>query len=198
MMTGTLERQLGQRQQQCHTAEHAEPRLAEVDRTRIIIHVLCNLINTRQRMKHQHVLLGALHLLSCQLIIAFKVCVLLCRDKALALNASHVQHIQLGQNFINAVYLAERHIVVFQEFYHIVRQLECIRCDQIKLYIMIPLQEMQQRMHGTTVLQIAAQTNLHIVSRAAHTQNGNHIGKRLGRVQMTAVAGIDDRHRRVH
>lgn len=77
MMTGTLERQLGQRQQQCHTAEHAEPRLTEVDRTRIIIHVLCNLINTRQRMKHQHVLLGALHLLSSQLIIAFKICVLL-------------------------------------------------------------------------------------------------------------------------
>ena len=63
---------------------------------------------------------------------------------------------------------------------------------------MIPLQEMQQRMHGTAVLQITAQTNLHIVSRATHTQNGNHIGKRLGRVQMTAVAGIDDRYRRVH
>ena len=48
-----------------------------------------------------------------------------------------------------------------------------------------------------SILEITAQTNLHIVSRAAHTQNGNHIGKRLGRVQMTAVAGIDDRHRRV-
>lgn len=67
-------------------------------------------------MKHQQSFLARLHLLSCQLIIAFKVCVLLCRDKALALNAGHVQHIQLGQNFINAVYLAERHIVVFQEF----------------------------------------------------------------------------------
>ncbi len=77
MMTGTHERQFGQRQQQCHTAEHAEPRLAEVDRTRIIVHVLCDLVHTRQRMKYQHVLFGALHLLSCQLIIAFKVFVLL-------------------------------------------------------------------------------------------------------------------------
>ena len=46
MMTGTLERQLGQRQQQCHTAEHAEPRLAEVDRTRIII-TSCAISSTR-------------------------------------------------------------------------------------------------------------------------------------------------------
>ena len=38
-------------------------------------------------------------------------------------------------------------------------------------------------------------THLDVYKR--QTQNGNHIGKRLGRVQMTAVAGIDDRHRRV-
>ena len=55
LMSSADERQLGQRQQQCHTAEHAEARLPEIDCTRIVVHVLRNLVHARERVQHQHI-----------------------------------------------------------------------------------------------------------------------------------------------
>ena len=53
------------------------------------------------------------------------------------------------------------------------------------------LKKMQQRVYGAAVLQMAAQTDLHVIRRTAHAQDRDHVGQRLGRMEMAAIARID-------
>ena len=197
LMARTLERQLGQGQQQRHAAEHTEARLTEVDRTRVVVNILRDLVDARQRMQHEHILFRTLHLLRGQLIAALQIFIFLRARKTLALNTGHVQHIQLGQNFVDAVDLAVGHIVLLEEADHVIRQLERVGRDQIDLHVMETLEEMQQRVYGAAVLQVAAQTDLHVIRRTAHAQDRDHVGQRLGRMEMAAVSRIDDRNGRI-
>ena len=50
-------------------------------------------------------------------------------------------------------------------------------------------------MHRTTKFQIAAKTDREIVKTTFFTINGQQIGKRLGRMAVSAIAGIDNRNR---
>jgi len=148
-------------------------------------------------MQHEHVLFRTLHLFRGQLIAALQIFIFLCARKTLALNTGHVQHIQLGQNLVDAVDLAVGHVVLLEEVDHVIRQLERVGRDQIDLHVMEALEEMQQRVYGAAVLQVAAQADLHVIRRTAHAQDRDHVGQRLGRMEMAAVARIDDRNGRI-
>ena len=148
-------------------------------------------------MEHQHVLFRTLQLFRGQLVVALEVFIFLRARKPLTLDAGHIQHIQLRQHFLDAARLTERHVMTFQELHHVIRQGEHIGRDQIDLHVVISLEKMEQRMYCAAIFQITAQADFHVVCRAAIPQDGNHIGQRLCRVQMTAVSRVDHRHRRV-
>ena len=53
-------------------------------------------------------------------------------------------------------------------------------------------------MHGTAELQVAAETQCHVLQAAAVALDGQDIRQCLGRMEMSAVAGIDEGHCGVH
>ena len=53
-------------------------------------------------------------------------------------------------------------------------------------------------MDGSAVFQVAAESYCKIVKRTLFVVNGQQVGERLRGMKMPAVAGIYQRHRRVH
>mgnify|MGYP005919026209 FL=1 len=71
--------------------------LIKVGGTRVVIHILFDLVDAGQRMEHRHILRCLLQQRFVQLVAAFQAQVFFLVEKALLLDTSHVQHIQMRQ-----------------------------------------------------------------------------------------------------
>ncbi len=64
--------------------------------------------------------------------------------------------------------------------------------DQYKADALVAGESSDERMNGASKLQVAAQTDGHVVYSAFELMNGHQVGQRLGWMLVTAVTGIDN------
>ena len=78
------------------------------------------------------------------------------------------------------------------------RQAQLLGGDEHELYILVSRHRGYERVDGSAVFQVAAESYCKIVKRTLFVVNGQQVSERLRGMKMPAVAGIYQRHRRVH
>ena len=184
----------GQMLQQGHAGEHAVAGLLEVHRPGVVVHVHGDLIHPGQRVHHQHVLLGPLQLPAGEHIDALVPLVLQGVHKALLLDAGHVQHVQLGDDRLQAGDLGEPHVVLPHKDPHVVGDRQFPGGDEEKLDVPELGHGLDEGVDGAAVLQIAAQPKAQPVHPAPQAGDGGQVGHGLGGVHVAAVPGVHHRH----
>ena len=115
------------------------------------------------------------------------------------MNAGHVQHIQLRHDLLQRGGLRIGDVLFLDVLLlDIAGQLQLLRGYKHKADAGVAAHGRDQRMHGTAELQVTAEAHRQIVHMAFFFVNGHQVRQRLGGVVVSAVAGVDDRHQRVH
>ena len=179
---------------QSHTHELTILDLTEISGTRVVIHLLQDLIHTRERMEHDHRILRKRHLGLVQDEAVLHPLELRLIQETLLLNAGHIEHIQLAHNGLHIInFLIINAIPVADLILHIGRQLKFLRSDENDLHILVAGKSLDQRVDGTSELEVAAETDGEIVQTAELTLDGQQVGQGLGRMSVGTVTGIDNR-----
>ena len=146
-------------------------------------------------MQHYAVFLGVVHLARVKYVASGQAFVDLGVFEALALDAGHVQHVQIRQGFFQVGGLRKRDAVGLHFFYHVLRQFELFGGDQHEAVALVAAHGGYQGVHGAPVEQVAADAYLEAAHVAFFAVYGKDVGQRLCGVVVAAVAGVDDRNR---
>ncbi len=186
---------LHQADDQRHTDEFPVLHLAEIRRPRIVIDLGQDLVDARQRMQHRHLLLGQRHAAGVQHEAVLDAVELVLIQETLLLHARHIEHVQLRNGLVERLGLAIAHAhLVADILLDIVRQAQLVRSDQHDLDILVAGQGLDQRVDRAAETEIAAETDGDPVDVAELALDREQVGKRLRRVAVGAVSGVDDRH----
>ena len=148
-------------------------------------------------MHHQQVLLGTVQLPPGQDVDALVSLVLQGVHEALPLDAGHVEHVQLGDDRLQAGDLSEPHAVLPQEGPHILRDGQLPGGDEEKFDARELGHGLDEGVDGAAVLQVPAQPYREAVHLPPQAGDGGEVGGGLGGMHVSAVPGVDDRHVRV-
>ena len=91
-----------QREDQRHSDIDAVLCLLEIDGPRIVVHLYGDLVDTRKRVQHEHVLFREIHLFFVENVEVFEADIVLFIKKALPLHSGHVEQIQPGDAVLEA------------------------------------------------------------------------------------------------
>ena len=83
-------------------------------------------------------------------------------------------------------------------FLNVARQLQLRRGDEHEFDVLVAGHRGDKRVYRAPELQVAAQPDGERVEPAQLALDGKEVGERLRRVEVSAVAGVDDRHIRAH
>ena len=120
-------------------------------------------------------------------------------EKALALNAGHIQNVELRHNGLKVLRFDVIYIVFVQHVLaQIIRNHQLLRRDAHEAHIVVPRHGADKRVHGSAKLQVTANADGKIVQSTFFALNGQKVGKRLGGVVVSAVARVYYRHGRLH
>ena len=143
-------------------------------------------------MQHREIGLCMRHLLRRETVNILLREIICLRCKALPLNARHIEHIELADCRIERGLLAVFTARIAQQLADILRRTQLGRRDQHKLIARIAGECLAERMHGSAVEQVAAETHGEMFEASLLHFQRQQIGKRLCRVEMPAVARIDN------
>ena len=185
---------VGQVGEQGHTGEHAVPGLVKIDGAGIVVHVDVDLVHPGQGVHHQQLLLGPVQLPAGKDVDALVPLVLQGVHEALPLDAGHVEHVQLGDDRLQAGDLGEPHVVLPHEGPHVLGDGQLPGGDEEELDALELGHGLDEGVDGAAVLQVAAQAHRQPVHLPLQAGDGGEVGGGLGGVHVAAVAGVDDRH----
>ena len=111
-------------------------------------------------MEDNHIGFSQSHLLCIQDESIFQTLVLGRVVETLLLYASHVQNIEKRHCFFDSSVFA---VVIAQFVLHIVRQTKLFRRDEYEVYALVTLHGFDERVDGTTILEVATKTDCQVV-----------------------------------
>ena len=150
-------------------------------------------------MQDAHVGLGGLELIRREDIAVAQAQVVLLVEKALALHAGHIQHVQLRHYGLERRRLHVGDAGLFEILVlHVARELELLRGDEHEADARAAAHSGDERVHRAAELQVAAQADRQVVQPTLFAVDGHEVGQRLRGVVVAAVARVDDRDLRVH
>ena len=144
-------------------------------------------------MQDNHIRLCSLEFLHSQNVSIFlsQICFPTC--KPFLLNPSHIEHIQFRQYFFQRSHFSERAAAGGQNILHIRRQFQ-FRCgNQNELVALEAGHCFNQGVYRSAVDEVAAKTDGQMIQTPFFTFQGEQVSQGLCWVQMSAVAGVDDR-----
>ena len=173
--------------------------LIEISGTGVVVHVRLDLINAGERVQHRHGGRCLLQQLFVQLIAAFQPQVVLFVEKALLLDAGHVQHVQPGQLGFKVGGLF---IVLVQRgqglVLDVLRDAQLLRRDEHEPVALELAQRGGEGVHRPAELEVAAEADGQMIQPPLALADGHQIDHGLGGVGVAAIACIDDGHPRIH
>ena len=114
-------------------------------------------------------------------------------EEALLLHARHVQHVQVADHRDQIAHLhvraGRRGVDAVDD---VLRGLELVRADQHEAHVAEPAQRLDQRVHGASEGQVAAQADGQVSDAAEARLQGGQVGQGLRGVHVAAVARVDD------
>ena len=123
-------------------------------------------------MQNQHIRSGEFHFLFVQNIEVFHTDIIVFVEETFFLYSCHVKNIQFWQCVFETGYFLKLMTAGSQNiFTDIVRDTEFFRGDQDEFYIRIANQSFDQRVYGTSKLQIAAKTDRNIIQSSFQRTN---------------------------
>ena len=180
--------------QQGHPGEHAVPGLLEVHRPGVVVHVHRNLVHPGQGVHHQHMLLGPVQLPAGEDIDPLAPLVLQGVHKPLPLDSGHVEHVQLGDDRLQAGDLGEAHVVLQEKIPHIAGDRQLPRGDEEEAHPVKFRHGLDEGVDRPAVFQVPAQPDGQPVRLPQQAGHGGQVGHGLGGVHMAAVPRVDHRH----
>ena len=185
---------LQEQQNQRHPAEHAVLRLLEVERARVAVDVDGDLIDAGQGMKDDHILRCAVELFAVEHKNVLLRLIFLLALEALALDARHIEDVEVDDGVGEVVRNLIGTAVFLEDVDDIQRHAQLLGRDQHKGVALVLCQRLDQRVDGPAVEQVAADADLHVIEPALLAAERHDIGERLGGMEMSAVAAVDQRH----
>ena len=123
-------------------------------------------------MQNQHIRSGKFHFFLVQNIEVFHTNIIIFIEETFFLYTRHVKNIQFWQCVFETGYFLKLMTTGFQHiFTDIVRDTEFFRRDQDEFYVWITNQSFDQRVYGTSKLQIAAKTNRNVIQPSLKRTN---------------------------
>ena len=173
--------------------------LIEISGAGVVVHIRLDLVDAGERMQHRHG--GRCHLqqLFVQRIAAFQPQIVLFVEKALLLDAGHVQHIQTRQFGFKVSSLL---VVLVQRgqglVLDVLRDAQLLRRDEHEPVALELAQRGGEGVHRPAELEIAAETDGQMIQPPLALANGHQVNHGLGGVSVAAIACIDNGHTRIH
>ena len=185
---------LEQRVNQRHTDELAVLDLAEVGRTRVVVDRTRDFVHARQRVEDNHILAGRLQLVGVEHEAVLHAVELLLVEEALLLHARHVEDVELRHHLLHGAHLVELQLRVGAHLLqHVVGQAQLLGRNQNHADALVARERLDERVHRAAELQVAAEADGQVVEAPLLTLDGEQVRKRLRRVGVAAVTGVDDR-----
>ena len=145
-------------------------------------------------MEDGHLFLGQLHPGAVQHETVLDAVEFVLVQETFFLHAGHVEHVELRHHFFHGLDLAVGDARALADvMLDVVGELEFLGCDQHDFDVLVAGQGLDQGMDGPAETQVAAETDRDPVDMSEFALDGQQVGQGLGRVAVTAVAGIDDR-----
>ena len=150
-------------------------------------------------MQDAEILLGAAQLLRGEDVAVLQAEVVFLVEEALALNAGHVENVELGHDGFEVGRLLVGDVVLLERLaLHVAGELELLGGNEDDLDAGVAAQGADEGVDGAAELEVAAEAHGQVVEAPLFTVDGEKVGQRLGRVVVTAVARVDDGDLGVH
>ena len=147
-----------------HTHKLTILNLAEVCGTWVGIYVDGNLVDTRQWVKHRHMLLRKTHLRSIQHKAILNTLILIEVCETLLLNTRHIEDIYIADNALNVVRLAVLNAVTVEDIaLDLVWKGQLRWRDKHEFCVLVARHRLDKRVYSTTILQIANHIYVQII-----------------------------------
>ena len=173
--------------------------LIEISGAGVVVHVRLDLVDAGERVQHRHGGRCQLQQLFVQRIAAFQPQIVLFVEKALLLDAGHVQHIQTGQLGLKVGGLF---IVLVQRgqglVLDVLRDAQFLGRDEHEPVALELAQRGGEGVHRPAKLEVAAEADGQMIQPPLALADGHQVDHSLGGVGVAAIACIDDRHPRIH
>ena len=120
--------------------------------------------------------------------------VILLVEEALALDAGHVEDIELRHGLLEARDLLIGDILRAEHLVDdVVRDAQLLGRNQHEADALVPRERLDERVDGAAELEVAAQADGEVGEASLAAKDGHEVGEGLGRVLMAAVSGVDHR-----
>ena len=150
-------------------------------------------------MQDAEILLGVAQLLLGEDVAVLQTEVVFLVEEALALNAGHVENVELGHDGFEVGRLLVGDVVLLERLVlHVAGKLELLGGDENDLDAGVAAQGADEGVDGAAELEVAAEADGQVIEAALFAVDGEKVGQRLGGVVVTAVARVDDGDLRVH
>jgi len=145
-------------------------------------------------MQDGEVFFRVLQLIRREDVAVLQAQVFLLAEKALPLDAGHIQDVQLSDDAFKIRGLDVRYVVFLQHVvFNIAGQLQLLRGYEHHIQPLVAGHGGNKGVDGAAEFQIAAEANGEVFKAALFPLDGQQVGQRLGGVVVAAVPGVDDR-----
>ena len=171
-------------------------RLFKIVGIRRVVHILCDLIDARQRVENAQVATCFRQHLPAQNVDILHALILHEIRETLTLHARHVENVGLGDHLLIKIFVFHKMNAMLAAILLVfVRHGQFGGSDEVECGVEMAHGH-DERVHGTSVFEVADQVNVQVVECALRLHHGVEVEQRLRRVLVCSVAGIDHRYRR--
>eukprot|EP01137_Pigoraptor_chileana_P033549 Opistho-2@24590 len=176
---------------------HIQPvlHLAEISGARIVVDLGVNFVYARQRMHHNHLLLGVVERCWRHNKVAAHALVFFRRRKALLLHARDIENVRVCNHLVERGVLGLLNAKARQLAHNIFRHAKRRRRDIHKPHVVV-CQETDEAVSCAAVLEVADKGDHEAVDSAELFTDCVEVKQRLGRMLADTVTRVNDRHAR--
>ena len=167
----------------------------EILGARIVVDFGADFVDAGQRVQDVGVGAGVGHLLLVEDEPVFQADIVFLVEEAFALDAGHVEEVELVHVGFHLVDLLEGDAFLADHFFaDVLGDTQFFGGDEDEADALVVAEEFDEGVHGAAELEVTAETVGFVLHVAAQPLDGENVGEGLRGVLVAAVAGVDQRH----